>query len=98
MGRSVAAWGYWGDCLNSPYHCWGTVCEDPGFLKFSNKQFVRTAVDIAEHNVLVGGELRLGPVEQGAQELGQGFRQGCQELGQELGQGSRQWWRQHGKC
>ena len=53
MGRSVNAWGYWGDILNSPYHCFGTVSEDPSLFKITNKQFGRTAVDVAEHNVLV---------------------------------------------
>lgn len=53
VGRSVSAWGYWGDILNSPYHCFGTVSEDPSLFKISNKQFGRTAVDVAEHNVLV---------------------------------------------
>ena len=27
VGRSVTAWGLWADILNSPYHCFGTVCE-----------------------------------------------------------------------
>ncbi len=53
MGRSVSAWGFWGDILNSPFPCWGVLCEDEAFYKFSNKQFTRTAVDIAERNVLV---------------------------------------------
>lgn len=54
VGRSVSAWGYWGDILNSPYHCFGTVAEEDGFFKVSNKQFCRTAVDVAEHNIMVG--------------------------------------------
>lgn len=54
MGRSVSAWGLWCDALNSPYHALGTLAEDPAFYRVSNKQFVRTAVDIAEHNVMVG--------------------------------------------
>ena len=53
MGRSVSAWGYWGDILNSPYHCFGTVSEEPSFFAITNRQFTRTAVDVAEHNVLV---------------------------------------------
>lgn len=53
VGRSVAAFGYWGDILNSPYHCFGTVAEDDALFKFSNKQYNRTAVDVAEHNILV---------------------------------------------
>ncbi len=54
VGRSVSAWGLWCDALNSPYHAFGTLAEDSAFYRVSNKQFVRTAVDIAEHNVMVG--------------------------------------------
>ncbi|DBA71332.1 TPA: Dynein assembly factor 3, axonemal [Trebouxia sp. C0005] len=50
-GRSVSAWGFWGDILNSPYHSFGTSCSEPSFLKISNKQFVHTAVSVAEYNV-----------------------------------------------
>lgn len=53
VGRSVSAFGYWGDVLNSPYHCFGTVANDPGLFKVANKQFIHTAVDVAEHNILV---------------------------------------------
>jgi hypothetical protein len=53
VGRSVSAWGYWGDILNGPYHCFGTVCEDASYFSVTNKQYGRTAVDIAEHNVMV---------------------------------------------
>ena len=52
-GRSVSAWGFWGDILNSPYHSFGTSCSEPSFLKISNKQFVHTAVSVAEYNVTV---------------------------------------------
>ena len=54
VGRSVSAWGYWGDLLNSPYHAFGSACEELSFFASSNKQFSRTAVDVAEHNVAVG--------------------------------------------
>ena len=52
-GRSVSAWGFWGDILNSPYHCFGTACEDPALFRVSNQRFVHTSVDVAEHNVEV---------------------------------------------
>jgi hypothetical protein len=57
VGRSVSAWGYWGDILNGPYHCFGTVCEDGSYYSVTNKQFGRTAVDIAEHNIMVSSVL-----------------------------------------
>ena len=61
VGRSVSAWGYWGDFLNGPYHAWGITCEDPSFFASSNKAFSRTAVDVAEHNVMtLLHELRSG--------------------------------------
>ncbi|KXZ43299.1 hypothetical protein GPECTOR_95g688 [Gonium pectorale] len=61
VGRSVSAWGFWGDTLNGPYHCFGTLAEEPAFYKISNKQFTRTAVDIAEHNLeALLHELRTG--------------------------------------
>lgn len=50
-GRSVSAWGFWGDMLNSPFHSFGTTCKERGFLKISNKQFCHTAVSVAEYNV-----------------------------------------------
>lgn len=52
-GRSVSAWGFWGDILNSPYHSFGTSCSERSFFKISNKQFVHTAVSVAEYNVTV---------------------------------------------
>lgn len=52
-GRSVSAWGFWGDILNSPYHSFGTSCPERSFFKISNKQFVHTAVSVAEYNVTV---------------------------------------------
>lgn len=53
VGRSVSAFGYWGDVLNSPFHAFGTIANDPGLFKVTNKQFMHTAVDVAEHNLLV---------------------------------------------
>eukprot|EP00798_Chlamydomonas_sp_ICE-L_P019012 gene19012-25603_t len=61
VGRSVSAWGFWGDQLNSSYHSFGTVCEEDSFYKYSNKQWVHHAVDIAEHNITaLIHELRTG--------------------------------------
>ena len=54
MGRSVSAFGFWADILNGPYHAFGTVADDARLFKVTNKQFVHTAVDVAEHNLLVG--------------------------------------------
>jgi hypothetical protein len=54
VGRSVSAYGFWADILNGPYHAFGTVADDPRLFKITNKQFVHTAVDVAEHNLLVG--------------------------------------------
>ncbi len=52
-GRSVSAWGFWGDILNSPYHSFSTACKERSFFKISNKQFSHTAVNVAEYNVTV---------------------------------------------
>lgn len=61
VGRSVSAWGFWGDILNSPFHAWGVASEDPSLFSSSNKQFSRAAVDVAEHNILaLLHELRTG--------------------------------------
>ncbi|GIL80632.1 hypothetical protein Vretimale_9197 [Volvox reticuliferus] len=61
VGRSVSAWGFWADVLNGPYHCFGTLTEEPSFYKVTNKQYSRTAVDVAEHNVAsLLHELRTG--------------------------------------
>jgi dynein assembly factor 3 len=49
----VSAYGFWGDILNPPYHAFGTVSQDHALLKQVNKQFSHTAVDVAEHNLLV---------------------------------------------
>jgi len=53
VGRSVSAYGYWGDVINPPYHAFGTTSSDPALFKVVNKQFSHTAVDVAEHNVMV---------------------------------------------
>jgi hypothetical protein len=53
IGRSIAAYGYWGDIINPPYHALGTVADDPALFKQVNKQFSHTSVDVAEHNILV---------------------------------------------
>ncbi|WIA35130.1 hypothetical protein OEZ86_003610 [Tetradesmus obliquus] len=52
VGRSVSAFGFWADILNGPYHAFGTVADDARLFKITNKQFVHTAVDVAEHNLL----------------------------------------------
>ncbi|KAF6252475.1 hypothetical protein COO60DRAFT_1672301 [Scenedesmus sp. NREL 46B-D3] len=52
VGRSVSAYGFWGDVLNGPYHAFGTLADDPRLFKVTNKQFVHTSVDVAEHNLL----------------------------------------------
>lgn len=52
-GRSVSAWGFWGDILNSPFHSFGTACKERSFFKISNKQFTHTSVGVAEYNVMV---------------------------------------------
>eukprot|EP00884_Botryococcus_braunii_P022267 jgi/Botrbrau1/8724/Bobra.0311s0034.1 len=51
-GRSVAARGYWGDILNSPYHSFGTVSREASLFERSSFQFVKTAVDVAQYNVM----------------------------------------------
>ena len=54
-GRSVQAYGYWGDIVNSPYHSFGTQFLDAEdrdhFLRLRNKQFVHNSVDLSQHNV-----------------------------------------------
>lgn len=53
VGRSVSAYGYWGEIINPPYHAFGTTSSDHALFKVVNKQFSHTAVDVAEHNVMV---------------------------------------------
>lgn len=62
VGRSVSAWGFWGDLVNPPYLCFGLACpEEPSLFSSSNKQFTRTAIDVAEHNLMAMlTELRTG--------------------------------------
>lgn len=52
-GRSVSAWGFWGDILNSPFHSFGTASKERSFFKISNKQFTHTSIAVAEYNVMV---------------------------------------------
>jgi Domain of unknown function (DUF4471) len=57
----VQATGLWSDVLCSPYHSFGTACEDVKYFEKSNKEFKYTAVDISERNVLaLLHELRTG--------------------------------------
>jgi hypothetical protein len=55
VGRSVAATGYWANILDPPYTSFGISTDDPALLKQTNKQFSHSSVDVAEHNLLVGG-------------------------------------------
>lgn len=50
-GRSVESRGFWGDVLNSPYHCFGTDAEDKKLFRVANRQRVHNAVEVSEHNV-----------------------------------------------
>ena len=50
-GRSVETRGFWGDILNSPYHCFGTDAEDKSLFRVANKTHVHDAVEVSEHNV-----------------------------------------------
>ena len=50
-GRKVETRGFWCDILNSPYHCYGTHAEDPELFRVANRQHVRNAVEVSEHNV-----------------------------------------------
>ncbi|KAK9812777.1 hypothetical protein WJX72_003474 [[Myrmecia] bisecta] len=64
-GRSVAAWGFWADILNSPYHSFGTVSEEASFFVPGNKQFKHSSLDVAEHNITaLIHELRTGEAYQ----------------------------------
>lgn len=54
----MSAWGYWGDILNCPYHAFGEVTEVDDFYQKQNRQYVRSAVDIALANVEVGYGVR----------------------------------------
>lgn len=48
----MSAKGLWCDILCSPYHSFGTLCEDEGYYKVANKEFRYTAIDISERNIL----------------------------------------------
>mgnify|MGYP001811127189 CR=1 FL=1 len=66
----MEAFGYWGDVLNGPYHCWGTVASlapDGGLFRCCNREFTHSAMDVAEHNVAVGAGEKggRGPTAQG---------------------------------
>ena len=50
-GRSVETRGFWGDILNSPYHCFGTDADDKSLFRVANRQRVHNAVEVSEHNV-----------------------------------------------
>ena len=50
-GRSVETRGFWGDILNSPYHCFGTDAEDASLFRVANRQRVHDAVEVSERNV-----------------------------------------------
>ena len=48
----MAARGLWCDILCSPFHSFGTLCEDSKYYQKANKEFKYTALDISERNVL----------------------------------------------
>lgn len=100
-GRSVTAKGFWGDIVNSPYHCFGTICEEPRFFETNNGLYTSTAVDVAEHNVRSfvrelrgcvpgdGGQpgVQAGP-KGGSEEQGEGENEGKGEgEGEDEGEG-----------
>jgi dynein assembly factor 3 len=43
--------GYWGDIVNSPYIGLGVECEEVSFFKLRQDKFMKSAVDVAVHNV-----------------------------------------------
>ncbi|XP_052802925.1 dynein axonemal assembly factor 3-like [Mya arenaria] len=51
-GEKHARRGYWGDILVSPYVTLGIQCEETEFFKKSNKQYMKTACNVAEYNVM----------------------------------------------
>jgi dynein assembly factor 3 len=60
-GRSVASRGFWGDILNSPYHAYGTMAEEPSLFKVANRQHVKNAVEVSDFNVAANlFEMRAG--------------------------------------
>eukprot|EP00892_Ulva_mutabilis_P012430 jgi/Ulvmu1/955/UM102_0038.1 len=73
VGRSVTAHGLWSDILCSPYHSFGTSCEDDSYFQVSNKAYKHTAVDVSERNILaLLHELYTGRVPEEAE-----LRGGC---------------------
>ncbi|XP_029934086.1 dynein assembly factor 3, axonemal [Myripristis murdjan] len=50
-GDKLAAQGYWGDIVSSPYLSFGIETEDKSLLKTQNGQHVKTAQDISFANV-----------------------------------------------
>ncbi|TRY69636.1 hypothetical protein DNTS_032752, partial [Danionella cerebrum] len=52
-GDRVAARGYWGDIVSSPYLSFGIETEDEELLKKHNNQHTKTAQDISEANLLL---------------------------------------------
>ncbi|XP_063077907.1 dynein axonemal assembly factor 3-like [Engraulis encrasicolus] len=51
-GKKIAARGYWGDIVSSPYICFGIETDDKDLLKRHNNQHVKTAQDVSFANVL----------------------------------------------
>ncbi|XP_008310860.3 dynein assembly factor 3, axonemal-like [Cynoglossus semilaevis] len=50
-GNKVAARGYWGDIVSSPYLSFGIKTDDKSLLKTQNGQQVKTAQDVSYANV-----------------------------------------------
>lgn len=50
-GEKIAARGFWGDIVTSPYVAFGIVSEEESLLKKANGIYVKTAQDISQHNV-----------------------------------------------
>jgi len=48
---SVERRGYWGDIVNGPYVGIGVECEQKKYFEERNKQYVKSAVDVAQYNV-----------------------------------------------
>ena len=60
-GRTIESRGYWGDIINSPYHCFGTAAEETSLFKVANRQHVKNAVEVSEYNVAANlFEMRVG--------------------------------------
>ncbi|XP_078286557.1 dynein axonemal assembly factor 3 isoform X2 [Rhinoraja longicauda] len=50
-GEKIAARGFWGDIVTSPYVAYGIVSEEGSLLKKANGIYVKTAQDISQYNV-----------------------------------------------